>query len=84
MTKGAGVLFNSIYMPGWMANEVRTKPVQGFELSLWEEPAIRQDRIQSLDRMTFTLHKSITIWILKGRRAQAQDSVIERVEYVDT
>jgi hypothetical protein len=34
--------------------------------------------------MSFTLHKSITIWILKGSRAQAEDSVIERVEYIDT
>ncbi len=71
MTKGAGVLFNSIYMPGWMANEVRTKPVQGFQLRLWEEPAIGQDRIQSLDRMSFTLNKSITTWILKGSGTQA-------------
>lgn len=84
MAQGSGVLFNPIYMPGWMANKVRTKLVQGLQIGLWEEPAIGQNRVQSLDRMSFTLHKSITIWIVKGSGVQSQDSVIERVEYIDT
>ena len=84
MAKGTGVLFNSIYMPGWMANEGRTKAIQGFQIRRWEEPAVGQNGIQSLDRMSFTLHKSITIRILKGGGAQAKESVIKRVEYIDT
>src|SRR5258707_1408031 len=79
-----GVLLNPIYLPGWMADEVRPKPIQRIQLRLWEEPAIGQDRIKSLDGVSLALHKPVAVRVPKSSRAQAQDSVVEHVEDVDT
>src|SRR5258708_1144719 len=74
-----GVLLNPIYVPGWMADEVRPKPIQRIQLRLWEEPAIAQDRIKSLDGVSLALHKPVAVQVPTSSRAQAQDSGLEHV-----